>query len=79
MEPILIDMEPNGETIIDKPHHGEEFGYVIKGSVLLCIGNKKFKVKKGESFYFVPNKEHYIVNNSNKPATILWVSTPPSF
>lgn len=79
MEPILIDMEPNGETMIDRPHHGEEFGYVIKGSVLLCIGNKKFKVKKGESFYFVPNKEHYIVNNSNKPATILWVSTPPSF
>ncbi len=79
MEPILIDLEPNGETIVDRPHPGEEFGYVIKGSIALCIGNKKFKVKKGESFYFTPNKEHYIVNHSNKVATILWISTPPSF
>ena len=79
MEPILIDIEPNGETIIDRPHQGEEFGYIIKGSILLCVGNQKYKIKKGESFYFVPNEEHYIINNTNKPATLLWVSSPPSF
>ncbi|KXZ39915.1 transcriptional regulator, XRE family with cupin sensor [Alkalithermobacter thermoalcaliphilus JW-YL-7 = DSM 7308] len=79
MESILIDIEPSGSTSIDRPHNGEEFGYVIKGTITLHIGGKKFKVKKGESFYFTPHKEHYIVNNSNKIATVLWVSSPPSF
>nr|WP_330388985.1 cupin domain-containing protein [Tepidibacter thalassicus] len=79
MEPILIDIEPHGKTVIDRPHEGEEFGYVIKGSITLCIGNKKLKVKKGESFYFTPNKEHYILNHSSKNAIILWIATPPSF
>ncbi|MCT4509738.1 MAG: XRE family transcriptional regulator [Tepidibacter sp.] len=79
MEPILVDIEPGGKTVIDRPHQGEEFGYIVKGSVIIHIGNKKFKIKKGESFYFTPDKEHYIVNNTNKIASILWVSTPPSF
>ncbi|WP_099192111.1 helix-turn-helix domain-containing protein [Tepidibacter mesophilus] len=79
MEPILVDIEPGGKTVIDRPHQGQEFGYIVKGSVIIHIGNKKFKIKKGESFYFTPDKEHYIVNNTNKNASILWVSTPPSF
>lgn len=79
MEPILLELEPEAKTEIDRPHPGEEFGYVIKGSILLSIGSQKLKVKKGESFYFTPDKEHYIYNPGNKSATVLWVSTPPSF
>jgi len=79
MEPILIEIEPGGMSQEDYPHQGEEFGYVIKGSVTLIIGKKKYKVKKGESFYFKPDRDHYIVNHTDKSASIVWVSTPPSF
>ncbi len=50
MEPILVVLEAGGETSPHDPHEGEEFGYVIKGSITVCIGKKKHKVKSNESF-----------------------------
>lgn len=79
MEPILIELEPGGKTKEDPPHHGEEFGYVIKGSIYLHIGSEKYKVKKGESFYYNANYNHYISNAGKSKATVIWVSTPPNF
>ena len=79
MEPILLTLEEGGSTYPDNPHEGEEFGFVLKGSILLHVGNNTYKVKKGESFYYVANKQHYIESNSKTGASLIWVSTPPSF
>jgi transcriptional regulator with XRE-family HTH domain len=79
MEPILITIEPEGRTQDDSPHEGEEFGYVISGSIYIHLGNEKFKAKKGDSFYFKAHANHYISNAGKSKAKILWVSTPPSF
>jgi len=79
MEPILIELDPYGTSNIEEPHKGEEFGYVLKGSIHVYLGNRKFKAKKGESFYFKSSQLHYIENPTNKPALVLWVSNPPSF
>ena len=79
MEPIRVTLEPGGRTDLDNPHEGEEFGYVLNGSIELHIGSKTFKAKKGESFYFTPNQKHYITAAGKSGATLLWVSTPPSF
>ena len=79
MEPILIEIEPEGKTKEDYPHEGEEFGYVISGRVTLHLGDREYKVKKGESFYFKANSNHYISNKGKVKANIIWVSTPPSF
>lgn len=77
MEPIILTLEAGGETYPDNPHEGEEFGYVMQGSISIHLGSKTYKAKKGESFYFVPDKKHYL---TSKPgAVILWVSSPPSF
>lgn len=77
MEPILLTLEAGGSTWPDNPHEGEEFGYVLSGSIQITIGNRIIRAKKGESFYFVSDKKHFIASKSG--ATILWVSTPPSF
>jgi len=79
MEPIIIELLPGGKSYIDDPHDGEEFGYVLSGSVVLHIGGKKYRVKKCESFYYKPNAVHYIENNTKNNANVLWVSTPPTF
>ena len=50
---------------------------VLKGSARLHIGNNVYKIKSGESFYFLPEKQHYL--ESRHGATVLWVSSPPSF
>lgn len=79
MEPIILELMPGGKSNEEEPHNGEEFGFVINGNVVLHLGDKKYKVKKGESFYFMPFSKHYISNPSAKEAKVLWVATPPSF
>jgi transcriptional regulator with XRE-family HTH domain len=79
MEPILLKIAPNGGSEIDNPHEGEEFGYVISGGVSVCLGSQKFRVKKGECFYFKSSAPHKIVNAVKSESVILWVSSPPNF
>lgn len=79
MEPILITLQPNSKTKIDEPHEGEEFGYILKGRINLHLGKQLYKIKSGESFYFKSNKTHYLENSYSKPASVLWISTPPTF
>ena len=77
MEPIMLTLLEGGSTYPDNPHEGEEFGFVLSGTVEVHIGSKVYRAKKGESFYFVPDKKHYL--SSKTGAVLLWVSSPPSF
>ena len=77
MEPIRLTLEKGGSTYPDNPHEGEEFGYVLKGSVTIHIGSEHYTARSGESFYFTADKKHYLT--SKEGAVLLWVSSPPSF
>ena len=79
LEPILVTIPPGVSGAEDDPHEGEEFGYVLAGNVTLVVGAKKYRVKKGGSFYFRPTCVHYLTNSGKGEARVLWVSTPPSF
>ena len=79
MEPILLELQAGASTHVLPPHEGEEFGYVLKGQIRLHAGKQTFSVKRGYSFCLHPATPHYLENTSNAPATVLWVSTPPSF
>ena len=48
-------------------------------AMLACLGARVNKAKKGEAFDFTPNKGHDITATGKTGATLLWVSTPPSF
>ncbi len=78
MEPIRLTLTAGGSTYPDLPHEGEEFGYVISGTIQIHIGNQIYKAKKGESFYFTPSGRHYI-EAGKTGAVLIWVSSPPSF
>ena len=77
MEPILLTLQAAGSTYPDNPHEGEEFGYVLSGSISIHLGNRIYRAKKGESFYFIPDKKHFLT--TKRGAVVLWVSSPPSF
>ena len=79
MEPIRVTLDPDGSTYPDQPHEGEEFGYVLSGTITIVIGNRSMKAKKGEAFYYTPNSEHYIKAGGKSGAVFLWISTPPNF
>ena len=79
MEPVLVELAENAATTGDVPHEGEEFGYVLRGEIVIILGKRKVKVKKGESFYYKSNVVHRICNQGKQEAEFIWVSTPPSF
>ena len=79
MESILVEVAPHSQTLEDTPHEGEEFGYVLEGSIDVVYGNVIHTCKKGEAFYFETNKLHFVKNRTNKVAKIIWVSCPPNF
>lgn len=79
MECITVIVEPHSKTMPDNPHEGEEFGYILSGTVTLHIGKNSYVCKKGESFYFISNKNHYLENKHSTPCKLLWISSPPTF
>lgn len=79
MEPVLVELGEGVETTGDVPHEGEEFGYVLQGSIAIILGSQRHVCKKGEAFYYPANKPHFIVNNCKGKAKFLWISTPPNF
>jgi transcriptional regulator with XRE-family HTH domain len=79
LEPILLTLRKGEATPKEKPHEGEEFGFVLRGRVNLRFGREILKLKKGECFYLSAEKEHWIHNSGSREAVILWISSPPSF
>lgn len=79
MEPILIELKKGKKSMALDPHDGEEFGYVVQGKITLVNGEDRFEMKKGETFYLKGSLTHYLENNHDMIAKVVWVSTPPIF
>ena len=79
MEPILLTLHPHKRSQEMESHHGEEFGYVLKGTVTLVRGSKKYRLKAHETFYLDGSRGHYLYNSGSSDAKILWITTPPMF
>lgn len=80
MEPILLEIKPNGKSQRILPYEGEEFGYVLSGRVELCrSGFEPLRIRQGETFYIKGDHGHYLRNTSSQIARVLWICTPPVF
>ena len=79
MEPVLLTLHAGGRSEVYLPHEGEDFGYVLKGSVRISYGSRTYSVRSGESFYFKAGKRHFIENPTSRDAVLIWVTTPPNF
>ena len=71
MEALLVQLEenPDGELSV---HDGEEFIYVLEGTVAMQIGDDRFELAPGDSLYYLSTTPHLIAARSGQ-ATILAV------
>ena len=75
----LSDLISNVHTMTVEPHDGEEFGYVVEGSVVLVCDGEEHPLRRGETFYLHGRSFHLLKNVRKTTARVLWVSTPPLF
>jgi len=59
-EPFIVTVEPKSEDsqISLNTHEGQEFNYVLEGSLLLSIDGKELILNVGDSIYFDSGKKH---------------------
>ena len=71
MEALLVQLEenPDGELSI---HDGEEFIYVLEGTVVMQIGEDRFDLDPGDSVYYLSTTPHLIAARTGQ-ATIMAV------
>lgn len=57
-DPMIVDLEPmeKGPELV--VHGGQEFNYVLEGTVQLVIGGHEFFLKAGDSAFFNPMTPH---------------------
>ncbi len=77
MDPIMLELGPGQHLDPCDPMPGEQFGFVLSGSISLRIDGKTFKVPKEHCFYFKSDQRHQIGNAGERTAKLLWVTTPP--
>jgi len=59
MEALLVQLEenPSGELSV---HDGEEFIYVLEGTVVMQVGEDRFELEPGDSVYYLSTTPHLI-------------------
>ncbi|TKB18741.1 MAG: cupin domain-containing protein [Mesorhizobium sp.] len=70
---------PGGGSLEPISHDGQEFGFVLAGSIELIVDEHAVEVSEGDSFYFASHLPHGYRNIGQTEARILWVNTPPTF
>ena len=65
------------EPMLDPP--GEKIGFVLKGSLEICVGNEVYQLHEGDSIYYPTHIPHSWRALEGDPIEVIWIMTPPSF
>ncbi|MCX2698560.1 helix-turn-helix domain-containing protein [Ochrobactrum chromiisoli] len=79
--PVIAKIDPNidGDRLKSSRHPGEEFVYVMSGSVNLATEHYSPTVlNTGDSCYFDSTMEHSLTSTTDTQAVVLWISSFPA-
>ena len=78
MEPFIIDIEATDETNYEvSSHEGEEFIFVMEGTVEVAYGKKHHVIEAGDSIYYDSIVPHHVHGFQGQAAKILAVVYTP--
>ena len=72
-EPFLVTVQPETDNTVLQfgSHPGQEFNYVIEGSVMLTIDDHELILNEGDSVYFDSSFNHAMKALNNKQARFI--------
>jgi DNA-binding transcriptional MerR regulator/quercetin dioxygenase-like cupin family protein len=77
LEAQRIEVQPGGGSEEAYAHPGEEFIYILSGQLAFWIDeHEHYLLQSGDSLYFPSTRLHRWRNESEQPATVLWINVP---
>jgi quercetin dioxygenase-like cupin family protein len=70
---VTVEPKPQGTKPDTNSHPGQEFNYVLEGSLKVYIHNNEITLNEGDSIYFDSNYEHAMEALDGEPAKFLAV------
>ena len=74
MEPFHIRIFPDAGERKTSSHQGEEFIFVLKGTLLVVYGRENYVLKAGETIYYNSIVPHFVGAAGDEPVEILAVT-----
>lgn len=70
-EPFIVTVDPAFRDLHLNSHAGQEFNYVISGTLRLSVDGQVFDLNEGDSIYFDSTRPHGMLALGGKPAKFL--------
>ena len=77
MEPFIIEVTSTGGNYLQSSHEGEEFIFVMEGSIEISYGMQTYRLDEGDSIYYDSIVAHHVHAASQESAKILAVVYTP--
>jgi len=77
MEPFIIEVSSGGGEYVQSSHEGEEFIYVMEGSIEVSYGKQIYRLEEGDSIYYDSIVAHHVHAAAGNSAKILAVVYTP--
>ncbi|MCL2106983.1 MAG: cupin domain-containing protein [Oscillospiraceae bacterium] len=58
MEPLMVTVEPDNADKAPNTHTGQEFNYVVEGTVMVILGDEELVLEAGDCVYFDATLPH---------------------
>lgn len=75
LESLLVTLKPKQQKEYSDSHPGEEFYYILHGTVRFIVDKETFDVKAGESIHFPSKLPHDYENPLDEEAAMICVMT----
>lgn len=73
MQPLVVILDPSNKPSETISHQGQEFNFVIEGSIIVTIGDKEIVLDEWDSIYFNPEIPHSQRCNGDKVAKFITI------
>lgn len=73
MQPLRVVLDPSDEPAELVCHSGQEFNYVVDGSLVLTFEDRDIVLNAGDSIYFNPEHPHGQRCHGDEPATFITI------
>lgn len=78
MDAIIAEIDPHTESKLYQ-HEGEEMHLVLEGDMEYTVGEKTYKLSKGDILWHKSILVHQAKNTKSKKVVYITIGVPPSF